>query len=93
MYWQSDSGIFHESARALADCLQTRDVTRKTNLSMTEAAMCMFHKLLGEVSDDLERVTPTAVRKSPCRDHTGQTSMFSSRDTESETSFSSRDSE
>ena len=25
---------------------------------MIEAAKCMFHKLLGEASDDLERVTP-----------------------------------
>ena len=31
--------------------------------SMIEAAMCMFHKLLGEASDDLERVTPQS-RKS-----------------------------
>ena len=51
-------GNLHESANALADCLQTRDVTRKTDLSMIEAAKCMFHKFLGEVSDDLERVTP-----------------------------------
>ena len=50
-------GNFHESARALADCLQTRDVTRKTDESTMEAAKCMFHKLLGEASDDLERVT------------------------------------
>ena len=27
---------------------------------MIEAAKCMFHKLLGEASDDLERVTPQA---------------------------------
>ena len=56
-------GNFHESARALADCLQTRNVTRKTDKSMIEAAKCMFHKLLGEASDDLERVTPLS-RKS-----------------------------
>ena len=29
----------------------------KTDQSMTEAAKCMFHKLLGEARDDLERVT------------------------------------
>ena len=56
-------GNFHESARALADCLQTRNVTRKTDQSMIEAAKCMFHKLLAEASDDLERVTPQS-RKS-----------------------------
>ena len=56
-------GNFHESARALADCLQTRDVTRKTDQSTIEAAKCMFHKLLGEATDDLERVTPQS-RKS-----------------------------
>ena len=50
-------GNFHDSARALANCLQTRDVARETDQSMIEAAKCMFHKLLGETSDDLERVT------------------------------------
>ena len=49
---------FHDSARALASCLQTRDVTRKSDQSMIEAAECMFHKLLGEANDDLECVTP-----------------------------------
>ena len=49
---------FHDSARALASCLQTRDVTRKSDHSMIEAAECMFHKLLGEANDDLECVTP-----------------------------------
>ena len=29
-------GNFHESARALADCLQTRSVTRKTHQSMID---------------------------------------------------------
>ena len=51
-------GNLHESAPALADCLQTCDVTRKTDLSMIEAAKCLFHKLLGKASDNLERVTP-----------------------------------
>ena len=50
-------GRFHESARALASCLQKQDVSRKTDQSMIEAATCMFHKLLGEVRDDLDRVT------------------------------------
>ena len=54
----STNGNLHDSARALAICLQTRDVTRKTEQSMTEAAKCMFLRLLGEASDDLERVTP-----------------------------------
>ena len=49
---------FHESARALARCLQTRVVTRKTYQGMIEAAKGMFHKLKWEASDDLERVTP-----------------------------------
>ena len=51
-------GSFHESARALASCLQKHDVSRKTHQSMIEAAKCMFHKFLGEVRDDLDRVTP-----------------------------------
>ena len=51
-------GSFRETARALASCLQKRDVPRKTDQSMIEAAKCMFHKLLGEVKDDLDRVTP-----------------------------------
>ena len=49
-------GLFHDSARALAKCLQTRDVARKTDQCMIEAANCMFHRLLGETSEDLERV-------------------------------------
>ena len=56
-------GNFHESTRALAYCLRTRNVTRKTDHSTIEAAKCMFHKLLAEASDDLERVTPQS-RKS-----------------------------
>ena len=51
-------GSFNESASALASCLQKRDVPGKTDQSMIEAAKCMFHKLLGEVKDDLHRVTP-----------------------------------
>ena len=46
-------GSFHQSARALANCLQKRDVTRKTDQSVIEAAKCM----LGEVKEDLDRVT------------------------------------
>ena len=48
---------FQYSARALVSCLQNRDVSRKTVQSMIEAAKCMFPKLLGEASDDLEHVT------------------------------------
>ena len=51
-------GKFHESASALACCLQKHGVSRKTHQSMIEAAKCMFHKLPGEVKDDLDRVTP-----------------------------------
>ena len=39
-------GSFHASARALASCLQKRDVSRKTDQSMIEAAKCMFRKVL-----------------------------------------------
>ena len=49
-------GNFHESARALADCLQTRDVNRKTDQNMIEAVKCIIHKLMEEASGDLERV-------------------------------------
>ena len=34
-------GNFHECARALIDCLHTRDITRQTDLSMIEAAKHM----------------------------------------------------
>ena len=51
-------GNLHESTRALANCLQKHDVSCKRDQSMIEAAKCMFHNLLGEASDDLERVTP-----------------------------------
>ena len=51
-------GNFHDSARASASCLQTRDVTRKKDQSMIEGAKCMFLKSQGGASDDLERVTP-----------------------------------
>ena len=68
-------GNFHESARALADCLHTRDITRQRDPSTIKAARHMYHKLLEKASDDLERMTP-------CRGHTGQTTMSSSRDIE-----------
>ena len=51
-------GNFHESARSLADCWHTSDITRQTDLSMIEAANHMYHKLLEKASDDPERVTP-----------------------------------
>ena len=58
-------GNFHESVRAMASCLQNHNVTRKTNQSVIEASKCMFHNLLGEASDDLERATPRT-RESFC---------------------------
>ena len=60
----------HLSTRArVAEPRATRELPRKrpcagqvpagkTDQSMIEAARCMFHKLLGEVKDDLDRVTP-----------------------------------
>ena len=51
-------GNVHESARELAGCLQKHDVSRKTDQSTIEADRCMFHKLLEEARDDLNRVTP-----------------------------------
>ena len=56
-------GNFHGSARTLACCLQSHDLSC-TDQSM-EAGKCMFHKLLGEASDDLERVTSRS-RESLC---------------------------
>ena len=44
MNWQSDSGTFMKSIRALADCVQTRNITRNTGQSMIETAKCMFHE-------------------------------------------------
>ena len=46
---------FHDSARAPASCPQNHDVSGRTDQSVIEAAKCMFHKLLGEAGDDLER--------------------------------------
>ena len=82
-------GNFHESARALVDCLQTRNVNRKPDQCMIETAKCMFHKLLGEASDDLDRVTLQS--REDLRTHTEYTSMFSYRDSERKTLFSRRD--
>ena len=71
-------GNFHKSARALASCLQEHDVSRKIGQSMIEAAKCMFHKLLGEASDDLERVTPLSLKNICSRPET-LTNKLSSR--------------
>ena len=76
-------GNFHESARALASCLQNHDVSRKTDQSMIEAAECMFHKLLREASDDLERVTPR-LRESLCAETTQNKRRCSRSETPSE---------
>ena len=76
-------GNFHESARALASCLQNHDVSRKTDQSMIEAAECMFHKLLREASDDLERVTPR-LRESFCAETTQNKRRSSRSETPSE---------
>ena len=40
------------------DCPQTRDMTRKTDQSMVEAAKCMFLKMVEEANDDLGRAIP-----------------------------------
>ena len=72
-------GNFHDSARALASCLQNRDVSRKTDQSMIEAAKCMFHKLLGEASDDLECVTPQHTKVSMQRPHSTNIDVLVSR--------------
>ena len=42
----------------------------------------MFHKMLGEASDDLDRVTSQSREDLPCRKHTEYTSMFSCQDSE-----------
>ena len=49
---------FHESAKALATCLRTGDITRQADPNMIEAAKHLHHKLLREASDNLERVLP-----------------------------------
>ena len=52
-------GDCHDSARALADCLQTRNVTRKKRPEYDRGSeVHVSHTLLGEASGDLERVTP-----------------------------------
>ena len=57
--WQNDSGTF--TTAPVHWRLQIHDVSRKTDQGMIEAAKCLFHKLLGEASDDLERVTPRSL--------------------------------
>ena len=76
-------GNFHDSARALASCLQNHDISHKTDQSMIEAAKCMFHKLLGVASDDLERVTPRS-RESLCTETTQNKRRCSRPETPSE---------
>ena len=80
---------FHDSARALASCLQTCGVTRKTDQSMIVAAKRLFIKLQGEASDDLERVTPqshenpfieTQRSKHRCSETPSHKTFFSFRD-------------
>ena len=78
-------GNFHDSTRALASCLQNRDVSRKTDQSMIAAAKCMFHKLLGEASDDLDRVTPRT-RETLCAETTRNKRRCSRSETPSEKS-------
>ena len=62
-------GNFHESADALTNCLQTRDITRKTDQCMVEAAKCMFFKLLEEANDDLDMRDTTSSRRPSCPCH------------------------
>ena len=83
-------GSFHESARALANCLQKRDVLRKTDQSMIEAAKCMFHKIAGRGKGRLGSSDATVTRRSLYRDQTQQTTMFAYRDIESESLSSLR---
>ena len=74
-------GNFHDSARALASCLQNHDVSRKTDQSIIEAAKCTFHKLLGEASDYPECVTS---RESLCAETTWNKRRCSRSETPSE---------
>ena len=80
-------GSFHESARALANCLQKRDVPRETDQSVIEAAKWMFSQIAGG-KGRLGSSDATVTRRSLYRDQTEQTTMFAYRDIESE-SFSS----
>ena len=73
-------GNFHESAVALTDCPQTRDITGKTYQSMAEAAKCMSSKLLEETNDDLDRALQ------PQEDHRAQASGIGSRCSRTEAS-------
>ena len=77
-------GNFHESARALASCLQKTVVPRKTDQSMIEAAKCMFHKLLGEIKGRLGSSDTTVTRRALYLDQAQQTTMFACGDFERE---------
>ena len=83
-------GSFHESARALANCLQKHDVLRKTDQGMIEAAKCMFHKIAGRGEGRLGSSDATVTSRSLYRDQTQQTTMFAYREIESESLSSLR---
>ena len=53
--WQSNSGTFTHVHWPFV--CRNKTSPRRTDQSMIEAAKCMFHKLLGEVRDDLDRVS------------------------------------
>ena len=53
--WQSNSGTFTHVHWPVV--CRNKTSPRRTDQSMIEAAKCMFHKLLGKVRDDLDRVT------------------------------------
>ena len=57
MNWQSDSETFMKTLVHWPIVSRLAMSLVKTDQSMIEAANCMFHKLLREASDDLERVT------------------------------------
>ena len=57
MNWQSDSGISAKALEHWSIVFKLAMALAKTDQCMIEAAKCMFHKLLGEASDDLDRVT------------------------------------
>ena len=77
-------GSFNESARALASCLQKRDVSRKTDQSVHVS------QFFGEGKGRLGSSDATVTRRSLYRDQAEQATMFAFRDIESASLSSSR---
>ena len=70
---------FHESTDTFVDYLRIDDIVSPTDPKKIEVAKRLYHKLLKKTSYDLELVSSQSCESSPYTEHTGQTTMSSSR--------------